>query len=160
MITFADKQFAKSDSLGLRTDGFMEQGSFQSFLSSILAGKDVVDELERDFKSDGVTKPRKGSAAWMHGKFNKRREGVAELSQMALRAVEGYKAFKKGTKNETDFAIVNEVTEDCYSNYMNLERECREREERGEDKYRTFDGTCNNILEVKLTLYWSKAISL
>ena len=43
---------------------------------------------------------------------------------------------------------------------MNLERECREKKEGGEDKFRTFDGTCNNENEVKLTLKALKMIEL
>jgi len=139
--------FSKSDDLGVRTDDFLGEGGFLdfNFRSAYLAGEEVVQEQERDFASQDVKPPKKGSASSLHAKFNKRRKGVAELTQKALQAVAGAEEFAKGTRNREEFGTrTTELAEDCNPRYMNLERECREKKEGGEDKFRTFDGTCNN----------------
>ena len=84
---------------------------------------------------------------------------MEQLTRTALNAIEGFKAFQKGTKNRDDFPETGD-TEDCFPEYTNLERECREREERGEDRYRTFDGTCNNLNEVIKIMSLSKPFSM
>ena len=88
-----------------------------------------------------------------------RGKGVEQLTRTALNAIEGFKAFQKGTKNRDDFPETGD-TEDCFPEYTNLERECRERGERGEDRYRTFDGTCNNLNEVITVIIISKPFSM
>lgn len=98
MSTFAAQTFSKSDDLGVRTDDFLGEGGFLdfNFRSAYLAGEEVVQEQERDFASQDVKPPKKGSASSLHAKFNKRRKGVAELTQKALQAVAGAEEFAKG----------------------------------------------------------------
>ena len=74
-FTFAVRPFPRSDELGLRSDGFLERGTSMRFRISVLAGKPAADENERVFTADNVTRPRKRSAAYLHGKFNSRRKG-------------------------------------------------------------------------------------
>lgn len=77
------------------------------------------------------------------------------ITELALRAVEGYREFQRTNRIEDiedleDFRHrVTEVPEDCFPRYAGLEWQCRKREETGEDKFRTFDGSCNNLKEVK-----------
>ena len=70
-LYLAERKFARAENLGVRSSGFLDRRSLKSFQSSILAGKDIVDKHERDFLSDGVQKPKWGTSAFLHGKFNK-----------------------------------------------------------------------------------------
>ena len=147
---FAAPLFPESDELGVRTEDFLSFGGFLdiNFRSAVLAGENVIDDQEKDFALDDIKRPKNGSAAYLHGKFNKRRKGVAELTRKALQAVAGEKEFSKGSKSRDDFSTrTTKIPEDCNGRYMNLQNECRERKEKGEEKYRTFDGTCNNERE-------------
>ena len=71
LLYFTERKFARAENLGVRSSGFLDRRSLKSFQSSILAGKDIVDKHERDFLSDGVQKPKWGTSAFLHGKFNK-----------------------------------------------------------------------------------------
>ena len=76
----------------------------------MLAGEDIVEEEERNFILQNVKPPTKGSAEFLHGKFNKRRKGVAEIVRMAKQAVAGSKEFAKGSKSRDDYATrTNEI---------------------------------------------------
>ena len=144
---FAAPEFSKYEGLGVRTDSFLDGGGQLDFMfrSALLAGVDIIEEEEQNFILQDVKPPKKGSAEFLHGKFNKRRKGVAEIVKMAKQAVAGTKEFAKGSKSRDDFATrTNEIPHDCNPRYEELKRICYERIGKGEDKYRTFDGTCNN----------------